>query len=228
MANLKRWLGSRLAIERLLGIFWRYYTTTFFPTLFKAPRVVFMKKNEVDINMYFYCTTTTSFKIFIIPTSSMHKQDFENISQSSIGSNAPPITTPTKEFHEFNNTTDVTCQSLETPAEQSIIQSTLVSIYVCTCKWVHKYVTVSQGSRKLHTFSLQPKARPASTLTSNNYSSLPCCGARSTSLDGKTTRGVSCNGERNKLGIDISAVHNAVLRGGLAKLPGNNCSTNVL
>lgn len=73
-------------------------------------------------------------------------------------------------------------------------------------------------------FSLQPKARPASALTSNNYSSLPCCGARSTSLDGKTTRGVSCNGERNKLGIDISAVHNAVLRGGLAKLPGNNCT----
>ncbi|XP_039950058.1 uncharacterized protein LOC120767834 isoform X2 [Bactrocera tryoni] len=119
----------------------------------------------------------------------MHKQDFENVSQSSIGSNVPPITTPTKEFHEFNNTTDVTCQSLETPAEQNIIQSTL------------------------------PKARPASALTSNNYSSLPCCGARSTSLDGKTTRGVSCNGERNKLGIDISAVHNAVLRGGLAKLP---------
>lgn len=29
----------------------------------------------------------------------------------------------------------------------------------------------------------------------------------------------SCNGERNALGIDISAVHNAVLRGNLAKLP---------
>ncbi|CAD6997773.1 unnamed protein product [Ceratitis capitata] len=119
----------------------------------------------------------------------MHKQDFENVSQSSIGSNAAPVVTPTKEFHEFNNKTDVTCQNLETPADQNIIQSTL------------------------------PKARPASALTSNNYSSLPCCGARSTSLDGKTTRGVSCNGERNKLGIDISAVHNAVLRGGLAKLP---------
>ncbi|XP_053961276.1 uncharacterized protein LOC128865196 isoform X1 [Anastrepha ludens] len=119
----------------------------------------------------------------------MHKQDFENVSQSSIGSNVPPVTTPTQEFHEFNNTTDVTCQSLEKPVDQNIIQSTL------------------------------PKARPASALTSNNYSSLPCCGARSTSLDGKTTRGVSCNGERNKLGIDISAVHNAVLRGGLAKLP---------
>ncbi|XP_017473890.1 PREDICTED: uncharacterized protein LOC108364636 isoform X2 [Rhagoletis zephyria] len=119
----------------------------------------------------------------------MHKQDFENVSQSSISSNAPPTITPTKEFHEFNNTTDVTCPSLETPVDQNIIQSTL------------------------------PKARPASALTSNNYSSLPCCGARSTSLDGKTTRGVSCNGERNKLGIDISAVHNAVLRGGLAKLP---------
>jgi len=29
----------------------------------------------------------------------------------------------------------------------------------------------------------------------------------------------SCNGGRNALGIDISAVHNAVLRGNLAKLP---------
>ncbi|XP_067620979.1 uncharacterized protein [Eurosta solidaginis] len=120
-----------------------------------------------------------------------HKQYFENVSQSSIGSsNAPPTTTPSKEFHEFNNTTELSCQSSEAPADQNIIQSTL------------------------------PKARPASALTSNNYSSLPCCGVRSTSIDSsKTTRGVSCNGERNKLGIDISAVHNAVLRGGLAKLP---------
>lgn len=74
--------------------------------------------------------------MFIIPNSSMHKQDFENISQSSIGSNAPPITTPTKEFHEFNNTTDVTCQSLEAPAEQSIIQSTLVIIYIHVYQYI--------------------------------------------------------------------------------------------
>lgn len=34
-------------------------------------------------------------------------------------------------------------------------------------------------------------------------------------------RGGSFDGERNVLGIDISAVHNAVLRGDLAKLPGS-------
>ncbi|XP_037958627.1 uncharacterized protein LOC119688066 [Teleopsis dalmanni] len=59
-----------------------------------------------------------------------------------------------------------------------------------------------------------PKVKPT---VSTNYSSLPCCGARSSSVDSKIRD--NCNGERNKLGIDISAVHNAVLRGGFAKLP---------
>ncbi|XP_030381254.1 uncharacterized protein LOC115629078 isoform X2 [Scaptodrosophila lebanonensis] len=76
-----------------------------------------------------------------------------------------------------------------------------------------------------------PKARSANTTpaTNSNYSSLPCCGARASNLGGASsghasgalapTRTGSCNGERNALGIDISAVHNAVLRGNLAKLP---------
>lgn len=41
----------------------------------------------------------------------------------------------------------------------------------------------------------------------------------SNGLEATATRTGSCNGERNVLGIDISAVHNAVLRGNLAKLP---------
>ncbi|KAH8298272.1 hypothetical protein KR018_012350, partial [Drosophila ironensis] len=77
-----------------------------------------------------------------------------------------------------------------------------------------------------------PKARSASSApaTNSNYSSLPCCGARASNLGGASvghsSSGLaairqpgSCNGERNALGIDISAVHNAVLRGNLAKLP---------
>ncbi|XP_043864983.1 uncharacterized protein LOC6576559 isoform X1 [Drosophila mojavensis] len=78
-----------------------------------------------------------------------------------------------------------------------------------------------------------PKARSANSTPaiSSNYSSLPCCGARasnvgatstcssSNGLEAAATRTGSCNGERNALGIDISAVHNAVLRGNLAKLP---------
>lgn len=77
----------------------------------------------------------------------------------------------------------------------------------------------------------QPKARSANSTpaTNSNYSSLPCCGARTSNLGAASTgnsstglasiRTGSCNGERNVLGIDISAVHNAVLRGNLAKLP---------
>ncbi|XP_017154234.1 uncharacterized protein LOC108163456 [Drosophila miranda] len=80
-----------------------------------------------------------------------------------------------------------------------------------------------------------PKARSANSTpaTNSNYSSLPCCGAKtsaSLNLGGVSVAdsssglasiraGSSCNGERNALGIDISAVHNAVLRGNLAKLP---------
>ncbi|EDW78191.2 uncharacterized protein Dwil_GK24870 [Drosophila willistoni] len=81
-----------------------------------------------------------------------------------------------------------------------------------------------------------PKARSANSTpaTNSNYSSLPCCGARASSnlvgtsvansssgLEANNHRTGSCNGsgERNALGIDISAVHNAVLRGNLAKLP---------
>ncbi|XP_017855007.2 LOW QUALITY PROTEIN: uncharacterized protein LOC108608233 [Drosophila busckii] len=76
-----------------------------------------------------------------------------------------------------------------------------------------------------------PKARSANStpVTNSNYSSLPCCGARATnhaatnignlSTGPCSNRTGSCNGERNALGIDISAVHNAVLRGNLAKLP---------
>ncbi|XP_034669763.1 uncharacterized protein LOC117902466 [Drosophila subobscura] len=80
-----------------------------------------------------------------------------------------------------------------------------------------------------------PKARSANSTpaTNSNYSSLPCCGARTSAasnLGGVSVvdsssglasirPGSSCNGERNALGIDISAVHNAVLRGNLAKLP---------
>ncbi|EDV31702.1 uncharacterized protein Dana_GF14423, isoform A [Drosophila ananassae] len=77
-----------------------------------------------------------------------------------------------------------------------------------------------------------PKARSANSTpaTNSNYSSLPCCGARASNLGGASvghsSSGLaairhpgSCNGERNALGIDISAVHNAVLRGNLAKLP---------
>ncbi|EDV54376.1 uncharacterized protein LOC6548880 [Drosophila erecta] len=77
-----------------------------------------------------------------------------------------------------------------------------------------------------------PKARGSSSTpaVSSNYSSLPCCGARASNLGGasaaNSSSGLSalrhpgsCNGGRNALGIDISAVHNAVLRGNLAKLP---------
>ncbi|XP_037712440.1 uncharacterized protein LOC119548881 [Drosophila subpulchrella] len=77
-----------------------------------------------------------------------------------------------------------------------------------------------------------PKARGSSSTpaTNSNYSSLPCCGARASNLGGasagNSSSGLaairhpgSCNGGRNALGIDISAVHNAVLRGNLAKLP---------
>ncbi|KAI8038139.1 hypothetical protein M5D96_009180 [Drosophila gunungcola] len=77
-----------------------------------------------------------------------------------------------------------------------------------------------------------PKARGFSSTpaTNSNYSSLPCCGARSSNSGGaaagSSSSGLaairhpgSCNGGRNALGIDISAVHNAVLRGNLAKLP---------
>ncbi|KAH8375067.1 hypothetical protein KR093_002611, partial [Drosophila rubida] len=75
-----------------------------------------------------------------------------------------------------------------------------------------------------------PKARTSNSTPSSNskYSSLPCCGAKTSNLNvgslknsnlfGSNQAG-SCNGERNALGIDISAVHNAVLRGNLAKLP---------
>ncbi|XP_046801227.1 uncharacterized protein LOC111674534 isoform X2 [Lucilia cuprina] len=68
-----------------------------------------------------------------------------------------------------------------------------------------------------------PKARTSnSTAPSNNsnYSSLPCCGQRTTNTVGDLKLRVgSCNGERNALGIDISAVHKAVLKGRVAKLP---------
>lgn len=63
----------------------------------------------------------------------------------------------------------------------------------------------------------------SSNSNNSNYSSLPCCGQRTTAMVsvGETkTRVGSCNGERNALGIDISAVHKAVLRGSVAKLPG--------
>ncbi|XP_039480761.1 uncharacterized protein LOC120444861 isoform X2 [Drosophila santomea] len=77
-----------------------------------------------------------------------------------------------------------------------------------------------------------PKARGSSSTSavSSNYSSLPCCGAKGSSLGGASAANsssgllairhpASCTGGRNALGIDISAVHNAVLRGNLAKLP---------
>ncbi|XP_070140925.1 uncharacterized protein [Drosophila kikkawai] len=79
-----------------------------------------------------------------------------------------------------------------------------------------------------------PKARSSSSTPASDskFSSLPCCGASRTSnlvgtSGGKSSSGLaairqaggSCNGGRNALGIDISAVHNAVLRGNLAKLP---------
>ncbi|XP_016988243.1 uncharacterized protein LOC108050860 [Drosophila rhopaloa] len=77
-----------------------------------------------------------------------------------------------------------------------------------------------------------PKARGSSSTpaTNSNYSSLPCCGARTSNTGGagvgSSSSGLaairhpgSCSGGRNALGIDISAVHNAVLRGNLAKLP---------
>ncbi|XP_039146949.1 uncharacterized protein LOC6733089 isoform X1 [Drosophila simulans] len=77
-----------------------------------------------------------------------------------------------------------------------------------------------------------PKARGSSSTpaVNSNYSSLPCCGARASNLGGASTANSSsrlsairhpgsCNEGRNALGIDISAVHNAVLRGNLAKLP---------
>ncbi|XP_017081472.2 uncharacterized protein LOC108114840 [Drosophila eugracilis] len=77
-----------------------------------------------------------------------------------------------------------------------------------------------------------PKVRGSSSTpaTNSNYSSLPCCGARASNLGGASAANSSsglaairhpgsCNGGRNALGIDISAVHNAVLRGNLAKLP---------
>ncbi|XP_075149284.1 uncharacterized protein LOC142223302 isoform X2 [Haematobia irritans] len=65
-----------------------------------------------------------------------------------------------------------------------------------------------------------PKARIAATTTNNsNYSSLPCCGQRTANtISNAKARVGSCNGERNALGIDISAVHKAVLRGSVAKL----------
>ncbi|KAL9930847.1 uncharacterized protein ACN427_000122 isoform 1-T2 [Glossina fuscipes fuscipes] len=71
-----------------------------------------------------------------------------------------------------------------------------------------------------------PKARTmmaaSSSSNNSNYSSLPCCGQRTTamvSVGENKTRVGSCNGEKNALGIDISAVHKAVLRGSVAKLP---------
>nr|XP_013119211.1 unnamed protein product [Stomoxys calcitrans] len=64
-----------------------------------------------------------------------------------------------------------------------------------------------------------PKARITATTNNSNYSSLPCCGQRNANISGDAkTRVGSCNGERNALGIDISAVHKAVLRGSVAKL----------
>ncbi|KAH8286816.1 hypothetical protein KR044_003962, partial [Drosophila immigrans] len=76
-----------------------------------------------------------------------------------------------------------------------------------------------------------PKARCSySTPAANSkYSSLPCCGAKTSNFNLSSSKNSSslltsnktgsCNGERNALGIDINAVHNAVLRGNLAKLP---------
>ncbi|XP_061391538.1 uncharacterized protein LOC133326939 [Musca vetustissima] len=66
-----------------------------------------------------------------------------------------------------------------------------------------------------------PKARTTTAAAANNsnYSSLPCCGQRTgNNLNDSKVRVGSCNGERNALGIDISAVHKAVLRGSVAKL----------
>ncbi|XP_051858061.1 uncharacterized protein LOC117577417 isoform X1 [Drosophila albomicans] len=76
-----------------------------------------------------------------------------------------------------------------------------------------------------------PKVRSSNSTpaTNSKYSSLPCCNAKTSNFNISLSKNSSrllasiqvggCNAERNALGIDISAVHNAVLRGNLAKLP---------
>ncbi|XP_055902048.1 uncharacterized protein LOC129938471 isoform X2 [Eupeodes corollae] len=61
-----------------------------------------------------------------------------------------------------------------------------------------------------------PKARTTACIPSK-YSSLPCSGAHK--LGDRAISSGSFDGERNALGIDISAVHNAVIRGGVARIP---------
>ncbi|XP_055848426.1 uncharacterized protein LOC129913663 isoform X2 [Episyrphus balteatus] len=61
-----------------------------------------------------------------------------------------------------------------------------------------------------------PKVRTAACIPSK-YSSLPCSGAHK--LGDRAISSGSFDGERNALGIDISAVHNAVIRGGVARIP---------
>lgn len=61
-----------------------------------------------------------------------------------------------------------------------------------------------------------PKVRTTACIPSK-YSSLPCSGAHK--LGDRAISSGSFDGERNALGIDISAVHNAVIRGGVARIP---------
>lgn len=65
--------------------------------------------------------------------------------------------------------------------------------------------------------STLPKARTTSACIPSKYSSLPCSGAHK--LGDRALSSGSFDGERNALGFDISAVHNAVIRGGVAIIP---------
>lgn len=66
--------------------------------------------------------------------------------------------------------------------------------------------------------SSQPKARPVN-IDPSKYASLPCSNPTKMSNHDNDTDQLFKNG-RIKLGIDISAVHDAVLRG-VARIPGD-------
>uniref|UniRef100_A0A1A9VZY2 Uncharacterized protein n=1 Tax=Glossina brevipalpis TaxID=37001 RepID=A0A1A9VZY2_9MUSC len=130
-----------------------------------------------------------------------NKRNSEEMSQAS--SNCIPLVTCNESFDADTNELNGNCKKIDL--------STITTI------------NVHLDPSDLMQTTL-PKARAImSTSSSNNsnYSSLPCCGQRTTTMVsvGETkTRVGSCNGERNALGIDISAVHKAVLRGSVAKL----------
>ncbi|KAM7350896.1 uncharacterized protein ACRADG_003894 isoform 2-T5 [Cochliomyia hominivorax] len=142
------------------------------------------------------------------------KRDSEEMSQTS--SSCAPTVTPNESF----DAVDLSRYETNGNCSKEFIESKTRTTSATTP--TNNANTTIDTSNLVQT--TLPKARTSNSTTTvsnnSNYSSLPCCGQRTTnSQSEQKTRVGSCNGEKNALGIDISAVHKAVLKGRVAKLP---------